>query len=195
MAVNDTVLFAVREDSDDFRLSGLRQRVEECGAEHFDPRGTLPFSYIQNLLIVGAWEESVQYLLRQNDLIPAVNLGCILYYYGLLQGADNVFVSCLTRLLPQIWARVELCLAYVSVLREEGVKTDLCVVGLRRRRHVGDRAGQPRDREAGGEEGGGWAAQQGAARPDARHSRRGGREECCCRAECRGSGDCVLIVF
>ena len=97
--MNQTCLARLSEADSEFSLTRLAQCIKECGPNHFDPRGTTPFSYIQTLLVLGEWSASVCYLLERGEAVAALLLATAFYAYGLLGGADNVFVTCLLRLI------------------------------------------------------------------------------------------------
>lgn len=119
----------MRERGEAFQLAGLRRRVLDCGAAHFDPRGTTPFSFVENLVIVGCWREAVEYLLRQRHLLSALHLSLVLYWYRVAPAETrDLFITCLLRALPLLWSRLALCVAYCAVLREPAFRDDLLVV-------------------------------------------------------------------
>ena len=64
--------------------------------------------------MIGEWDESVLYLLKNGEVVSALLLSAALYHYGLLGGEDNLFVTCLLRV--------------IGVVREAGIKNDLCEV-------------------------------------------------------------------
>ena len=128
---NETVFLPIHDQSEAFQLEGLKRRILECGSEHFDPRGTTPFTYVENLIIAGCWRESVEYLLRQNLLVSAVNLSMMLYWYNVCPDVcRDVYVMCVMRVVPLLWDHINLCVSYCSVIREEADRLNLLVVGL-----------------------------------------------------------------
>lgn len=125
------MFYAVRERGEAFQLDGLRRRILDCGAEHFDPRGTTPFSFVENLVIVGCWREAVEYLLRQHHLLSATHLSLVLYWYNVQPSLTReLFITCVLRALPLLWTHLALCVAYCAVLREPAFRDDLLVVDI-----------------------------------------------------------------
>lgn len=43
--------------------------------------------------MIGEWDESVLYLLKNGEVVSALLLSAALYHYGLLGGEDNLFVT------------------------------------------------------------------------------------------------------
>lgn len=126
--MNQTCLARLSEADSEFSLTRLAQCIKECGPNHFDPRGTTPLSYIQTLLVLGEWSASVCYLLERGEAVAALLLATAFYAYGLLGGADNVFVTCLLRLIRTAGMKPVVAGELVGLVRETGVKNDLCVV-------------------------------------------------------------------
>ena len=125
------MFYAVRERSEAFQLDGLKRRILDCGAEHFDPRGTTPFSFVENLVIVGCWREAIEYLLRQHHLLSATHLSLVLYWYNVQPSLTrDLYITCVLRALPLLWSHLALCVAYCAVLREPAFRDDLLVVGF-----------------------------------------------------------------
>ena len=75
--MNQTCLARLSEADSEFSLTRLAQCIKECGPNHFDPRGTTPFSYIQTLLVLGEWSASVCYLLERGEAVAALLLGTV----------------------------------------------------------------------------------------------------------------------
>ena len=73
----------------------------------------------------------MEYLLRQNLLISAVNLSMMLYWYNVCPDVcRDVYVMCVMRVVPLLWDHINLCVSYCSVIREEADRLNLLVVGL-----------------------------------------------------------------
>ena len=118
------------EEPDDFRLTGLKKRILECGSEYFDANGQSPFSYVQNLLVVAEYEKSILYLLQRHWLISAVFLSFLMYAYGVISGSENVFVTSILRLLPHMTEKPTIPVHLISFIKEPSVKMDLLVVRM-----------------------------------------------------------------
>lgn len=78
--------------------------------------------------MLGEWSASVCYLLERGEAVAALLLATAFYAYGLLGGADNVFVTCLLRLIRTAGMKPVVAGELVGLVRETGVKNDLCVV-------------------------------------------------------------------
>lgn len=79
--------------------------------------------------MLGEWPTSVCYLLEHGEVVAALLLATLYYAYGLLQGEDNVFVTCLLRLIRTAGMKPIVAGELVGLVREPAVKNDLCVVG------------------------------------------------------------------
>ena len=117
------------EEQDDFKVAGLKKRILDCGSDYFDANGQSPFSYIQNLLVIGEYEKSILYLLQRHWLISAVFLSFLMYAYGVVSGSENVFVTSILRLLPHMTEKPTIPVHLIAFVKEPSVKLDLLVVG------------------------------------------------------------------
>ena len=129
------------DDPADFKLAALRQRIEECGAEYFDPTGDAPFSYVQTLLVAQRFDTAVLYLLQRHWLVSAVALAAVLELYGVLRGSDDLYVTTLLRLLPHVTQKPVIFVHLAAFVSDAIAKKDLLVVGVLPDRHV-DVAGE-----------------------------------------------------
>lgn len=116
-------------NEEDHTFSYLQNYIMNCDSSVFDANGTKPFSYVQNLIIINKYNESIQYLLNHNYVIPALMLSLLLYYYGYLPDNDNYFFVCLSRILPQLRNRIDLATYLVAVVRDVSMKMNFCIVG------------------------------------------------------------------
>lgn len=78
--------------------------------------------------MIGEWDESVLYLLKNSEVVSALLLSAALYHYGLLGGEDNLFVTCLLRVIRNPSVKPLVAGALIGVVREAGIKNDLCEV-------------------------------------------------------------------
>ncbi len=74
------------------------------------------------------WRPAVHRPPRFRRSVAALLLATAFYAYGLLGGADNVFVTCLLRLIRTAGMKPVVAGELVGLVRETGVKNDLCVV-------------------------------------------------------------------
>ncbi|KAJ9092511.1 hypothetical protein QFC19_008725 [Naganishia cerealis] len=69
-----------------YTLSDLAKTIIKSGEAHFDPHGTRPLVYFQQLCITGQFELAIQFLYEKARLeIDAVHFAIGLAYYGLLR--------------------------------------------------------------------------------------------------------------
>ena len=149
------------DDPADFKLAALRQRIEECGSEYFDPTGDAPFSYVQTLLVAQRFDTAVLYLLQRHWLVSAVALAAVLELYGVLRGSDDLYVTTLLRLLPHVTQKPVIFVHLAAFVGDAIAKKDLLVVGVASGRHV-DAPGEL-SRLAGGA--GGYSGRRLRAQP------------------------------
>lgn len=149
------------DDPADFKLAALRQRIEECGSEYFDPTGDAPFSYVQTLLVAQRFDTAVLYLLQRHWLVSAVALAAVLELYGVLRGSDDLYVTTLLRLLPHVTQKPVIFVHLAAFVGDAIAKKDLLVVGVASGRHV-DASGEL-SRLAGGA--GGYSGRRLRAQP------------------------------
>ena len=71
--------------------------------------------------MIGEWDESVLYLLKNGEVVSALLLSAALYHYGLLGGEDNLFVTCLLRVIRNPSVKPLVAGALIGVVREAGI--------------------------------------------------------------------------